>query len=96
MRYVNKITDEDRLVLEQMKRHNHNYMMRTRAHAILLSDEGMDVQSLAQVFDVCRQTISKWINVWETEGVDALMDKPRSGRPSRMADEIRRVQQNEQ
>ena len=36
------------------------------------------------MFDVDRDTISRWFNDWETEGISALADKPRSGRPAKL------------
>ncbi len=81
MRYVKKISDEDKLILEKMKKSHPNYQSRVRAHAILLSYEGMGVQELSAVFSVCRQTTTRWLRGWETNGINALYDKPRSGRP---------------
>jgi transposase len=94
MRYVKKISDQDKLILEQMKRNNASYIARARAHAVLLSNEGMEVQELSMIFSVCRQTASKWLKAWETGGVDALIDKPRSGRPSTELNARERTQQN--
>lgn len=94
MRYVKKILDQEKLILEQMKRNNSSYIARARAHAVLLSNEGMEVQELSMIFSVCRQTVSKWLKAWETGGVDALIDKPRSGRPSRELNVRERIQQN--
>jgi transposase len=93
MRYVTEISDKDKLSLEQMKRNNPNYMARTRAHAILLSNEGVELQELAMIFNVCRQTTAKWLKAWDIEGINALHDKPRSGRPSNRLNSSSMVQQ---
>jgi transposase len=93
MRYVNEISDKNKLALEEMKRNNPSYMARTRAHAVLLSNEGIEVQELAMIFNVCRQTTAKWIKAWDKEGMNALHDKPRSGRPSNQLNSSSMVQQ---
>jgi transposase len=93
MRYVTEISGKDKWSLEQMKRSDPSYMARTRAHAILLSNEGVEVQELAMIFNVCRQTTAKWLKAWDTEGMNALYDKPRSGRPSNKLNSTERVQQ---
>ena len=41
----------------------------------------MAVQELSRIFSVCRQTATKWLDSWEQQGLNALSDKPRSGRP---------------
>ncbi len=81
MRYIKTISEEDKLILEKMKRSHPNYQSRVRAHAILLSHEGMGVQELSTVFSVCRQTTTRWLRGWEANGINALYDKPRTGRP---------------
>ncbi len=81
MRQVKTISAEDKSILEKMKRSHPNYQSRVRAHAILLSYEGLGVQELSTVFSVCRQTTTRWLRGWEEHGVNALYDKPRSGRP---------------
>ena len=93
MRYVNEISDKDKLDLEQTKRNNPCYMVRTRAHAVLLSNEGVEVQELARIFNFCRQTTAKWLKAWDTEGMVALLDKPRSGRPRNKLKSTKRVKQ---
>jgi len=55
--------------------------VRIRAHALILSDKGYKVQEIADIHDVCRQSVSSWIRNWESEGLSGLLDKPRSGRP---------------
>ena len=81
MRYVRRVTDEEKTLLEDMKKHHPRFQNRNRAHAILLSNEGMAVQELSRIFSVCRQTATKWLDSWGQQGLNALSDKPRSGRP---------------
>ncbi len=82
---VSRLAEEERLTLENMKKYHPGNMPRMRAHAILLSDTGFEVQELAQIFNACRQTTATWLRSWEKKGVCGLLDKPRSGRPRKAA-----------
>ena len=60
---------------------------RIRAHTILLSYAQFKILMIARVYGVCRQTVSTWIQAWETEGICGLLDQPRSGRPRILSEE---------
>lgn len=81
MLYVKDISAEEKLTLENMKKNYPGYMPRMRAHAVLLSDTGYEVQQIADIFGVCRQTTASWLRSWAKQGIFGLFDKPRSGRP---------------
>lgn len=81
MLYVTDISAEEKLTLENMKKNYPEYMPRMRAHAVLLSETGYEVQQIADIFGVCRQTTASWLRSWAKEGIFGLFDKPRSGRP---------------
>jgi len=85
MIYIKEISAEERKSLEDMKKNHPNYMPRMRAHAVLLSASGFDLQELCEIFGVCRQTIATWLHAWSRGGINALLDKPRSGRPRKVA-----------
>lgn len=55
---------------------------RIRANSILLSNQGISSQVIANIHSLCRQTISIWINNWETKGFCGLIDKKERGRRS--------------
>ena len=82
---VNKLTEEEKITLEQMKKNHPGNFPRMRAHAILLSNIGFEVQELAKIFNACRQTIATWLRAWEKKGICGLLDKHRSGRPRKDA-----------
>lgn len=79
-KYVS-LKDEDRSLLELLKSRGSSERVRDRAHALLLSDKGYDINSLSDVFSVGRDTISSWISRWVTEGRKGLLDKDKPGRP---------------
>ena len=37
--------------------------------------------------NVSRQSVSRWVKAFRTEGIDGLNKKPKSGRPPKMTDE---------
>ena len=78
---IKELTQEQRDALENMKKNHQGHMPRMRAHAILLSETGFEVQELSKIFGVCRQTTATWLKSWNKEGMAGLEDKPRSGRP---------------
>ena len=53
---------------------------RNRCHAVLLSHQGFNVKQLSKIFMVERQTISAWLDRWESDGLSGLDDLPGRGR----------------
>lgn len=84
---VGFLTDEEILTLEEMHENHPCHAPRIRAHAILLSHAKFKLSMISRVHGVCRQTVSTWIQAWETEGICGLLDNPRSGRPRILSEE---------
>lgn len=80
-RYI-KLTEKERAILLEIWRSGSSLRERNRAHAILLSSQGVEIAHLAKIFFVNRDSIGRWLKNWEEEGVSGLKDKDRSGRPS--------------
>ena len=59
-----------------------------RIAAMLLVMEGWRSTDIARLFDVARWSVVKWIRRAKEEGVSALEDRKRSGRPCRLSPEI--------
>ena len=64
-----------------MHKTDSRHRVRDRAHAIFLSSQGMKIEEIASIFSVDRDTISEWLNRWESQGVDGLYGRPHPGRP---------------
>jgi transposase len=91
-RYVEPLVEEDREVLSYLRDHGETPRIRRRALAVLLSDSGKSVNELADIFEVRRNTISSWLDCWESEGLQGLADAPRSGAPPKLTkSEIKKV-----
>lgn len=52
-----------------------------RATALLELDKGKTFGTVAQVLNVGYQTVSSWATKYQTQQLNFLIDKPRSGRP---------------
>ena len=85
MVYVPPLTESETNSLQEVIRKHLSASTRIRATAILLSNQRMSLQGIASVSAVCRQTASIWLTNWKEQGLDGLIDKPRSGRPSELS-----------
>jgi transposase len=88
MLYVRQPTDEERKELERMVREEVGRVSQ-RAQMILLSARRKKVPEIADTFDVCLPTVRFWIRRFDDSGPEGLYDRPRSGRPRKITDEVR-------
>jgi transposase len=85
---VNPLPLEEIKTLEEMHNNHPCHTSRTRAHAILLSDVGFKLKEIASIYNICRQTAATWLHAWRDGGICGLFDKPRSGRPRLLCNEV--------
>ena len=88
MIYVHSLSDEEKRRLKQMTRQQVGRVAE-RARMILLSDRGYTIQRIAEILECSDKTIRRWISHYESEGCDGLLDKPRSGRPSKVDETVK-------
>lgn len=85
MKFVPELTEAQREYLQTVWKTSPNRRESHRAHAILLSSQGYQIDTLAEIFDVHRNTISYWLDRWLDSREDLsdlrLEDAPRPGRP---------------
>ncbi len=81
MKYVSPLTENEISRLNDIMKDGQSSRVRHRAHYILLSAEGYQINEIADIFKVDRRTVSSLIDDWEKSGFDGLTDRPRSGRP---------------
>jgi transposase len=84
VRYVQPLTAEQRELLDKTRKGDASFRARTRAHSLLLSDQGATIHDIAETYQVHRVTVSAWITHWEQQGAQGLYDQPRSGRPPKL------------
>lgn len=82
MKFVSHLSPAVKLTLKEAQHHHPSDRVRQRAHALQLSHKSYSLSQLAEVFEVNRNTISQWIDDWETFGLIGLYDKAKSGRPT--------------
>ncbi len=80
MKFVSPLDAAEIISLQWMSREHPLPWSRTRANAVLLSDQQMPLQSVASVCGVSRQTTSIWLTNWEQDGICGLVDKQGRGR----------------
>ncbi|HFD31703.1 MAG TPA: IS630 family transposase [Gammaproteobacteria bacterium] len=82
MKYVLPLTNAEVITLQHLSKYHPQPQVRTRGNAILLSNNKIQLQHIADISNVCRQTVSIWFNHWETNGLCGLFDKSGRGRKS--------------
>ncbi|MDM8567898.1 helix-turn-helix domain-containing protein [Candidatus Halobeggiatoa sp. HSG11] len=99
MLFVNPLTDSERLTLENMQTHHPIPIVRKRAHSILLSSQGYSIPNIIRILGGCRQSVSRWLRVWDSIGIIGLIERHRSGRPRKLSVEqeqkaVEKIQEN--
>ena len=84
MRFASCLSNESIITLKEAMRNHPNFIVRVRAHAILLSNHRIRIQNIAKIYEVTRQTVSNWIEHWEDFDIVGLYDHPRSGCPPKL------------
>lgn len=79
---VGPLTTQQRRTLKQVQRRAVGRVSQ-RAHMVLLSARGYSVQQIAGIFEVGEDTVRTWLQRYQQEGADGLVDRPRPGRPPR-------------
>jgi len=88
MIYVHSLSDKEKKELKQMTRKQIGYVAE-RARMILLSNQKQTIQEIAATLDCSDKTVRGWINRYETQGCNGLLDRPRSGRPSKVDEKVK-------
>jgi len=86
-----KLTLPQAIELKERMLQSKNYREISRCRAMMLSHKGYSINDLADIFDVDRDTITNWIDRYEFEGISGLKDLSRSGRPSKLDDDQKKL-----
>lgn len=81
MRYVKPLPEYVKETLKEMHKNHPKSRARMRAHIILLSAEGYQIDEIANIYQIKRDTVCRCLTNWESQGLVGLLDKPKSGRP---------------
>lgn len=83
-RYIENLTSDQELELQEGYRHGTSHDFRLRCHCILLSYQGKSVPELMDLLQVSYQSVYKWFNRWEAEGITGLKIRPGRGRKRKL------------
>ena len=81
MRFIAPLDEETQDRLRSLMHSSDNVRVRQRAHAILLSAKRYRIGQIADIFEVDRDTVSRWLTNWNERRFDGLADEARPGRP---------------
>jgi transposase len=88
--FVPSLTEEQILELEQLYRKTEVPRVRTRAQMVLLSAEKkLTADEIADIVRESSVTVLRWLHRYIAEGIQGLLDAPRSGRSSILTNEFR-------
>ena len=65
------------------------YRVAKRLQAVVLNSEGQTSGELARILKAPRSKVSEWLQRYQTDGVDGLLEGYRSGRPSELTEKQR-------
>jgi len=84
--FVRKLKTSERAKLSRILHSREDGRIVRRAHMILQSAQGIRVPVIASAWDTTIQTVLKTIHRFNAEGLTALIDRPRSGRPAKVTE----------
>jgi transposase len=90
MIYVREPTADEYAELKRMIRQEVGRVSQ-RAQMILLSAQHREVPDIARIFSVSKATVRFWMHAFDAEGPAGLYDDPRSGRPHKVTDNVRKT-----
>ncbi|WP_254257838.1 helix-turn-helix domain-containing protein [Methylobacter tundripaludum] len=74
LKFIAKLTPEEEVTLTEAYRNHSLFRVRQRAHAILLNNRRYVIARLSELFESQHETVSSWLDKWETEGLIGLLD----------------------
>lgn len=84
MNRVHTLSAKEQAALKELHRRTHKADVRSRCQMVLLSNEGLSPPQIAKQVRFSRRTVTRFIQRYETEGINGLTTKPRSGRPPKV------------
>ena len=71
--------------LLQLSKTERNKRIAVRIQTIALAMQGLTCPQLVEMTGYPRRTIQRWVERYNDESIDGLVDKPRTGRPSKLS-----------
>jgi len=79
---------EDIKILENLlviSKNGKSKQERVRAHALILSNDGMKSQEIANIFDVTQRTVFQWFKDYKEMGLNSLSQQVGRGRKTKLS-----------
>ena len=80
MRYISNLNNNTVKELKRIVKNGTTLQIRQRAHAILLSNDGITVKEICKIFDKSSRTLYRWFDRFKEELPDKLADEKGRGR----------------
>jgi transposase len=80
-KFITNLSEEEHNRLIENHQTSHNFRVRNRSHAILLSASKYPIAEIAKICRVDRDTVSLWIDNWNEFKFEGLEDEEKPGRP---------------
>lgn len=78
-RYIKLTTEQEQELVDGFKT-GKKATFRERCHYILLSNQGMEIDSIAELYKATRQRVGRWFDRYETDGIVGLHAQRGQGR----------------
>lgn len=76
-----QLTPQERKELAEGHRTGKRATFRQRCHYILLSDQGLSIEQIVEIYQVSRQAVARWFDRYQANGISALQTAKGKGRP---------------
>jgi len=76
-----QLTPQERKGLVQGHRTGKRATFRQRCHYILLSDQGLSIEQIVEIYQVSRQAVARWFDRFTRTGISGLQTAKGKGRP---------------
>lgn len=90
-KFVRALSRQEAAQLERLVRKGRDAREMRRAQALRLSAQGKKAWEIAALLGLSAQSICRFIDAFNREGIKGLWEKPRSGRPPKVTDEYVRL-----
>ena len=82
---INEVKPGDLGLLKQKARRETNAKQRDRFRAVTMAIEGMTTPAIMEILDRSKNFVQRWSYIYRDGGIEALVEKPRSGRPVKLS-----------
>ena len=76
------ISQEDICAVEELRKTNRDKQVDKRLRAVVLRGQGNKNKDIAKTLETSTDMVSRWISAYAKWGAEALLAKPRPGRPT--------------